>query len=111
MQDVKNDYDIATAGLGKAQHQINQLNGAKKVIEDSITKSSDDILETCQEIKGICKGFNFAEEMHILLGQLEAHKTLLTDPYAKNSSQKFIDSIKGIIQSLLKDNEPSDAGE
>jgi len=100
LQDIKAEYDKATQGLVDTQARINELNQAKQLIEDFIKKTTDDILHSCQGIKSICKGFNFAEEMHILLKQLEASRTLLTDPTVRQTAQTFIDSIKGIIGSL-----------
>jgi hypothetical protein len=103
LEDVKADFDKATSGLAKSTIDSTKLNDAKKLIEVSIKKCTQDILISCQGIQSICKGFNFAEEMHILLQQLEAGRMLLTDPHAKATAQTFIDSIKGIITGLNKD--------
>jgi hypothetical protein len=103
LQDIKADYDKATDGIHAAEIDLNKLGDTKKLIESSIAALTQDILLSCNAIKSICKGFNFAEEMVILVDQLEAHRTTLTDPHARQASQSFIDAINGIIQSLHED--------
>ena len=105
LQDVKADYDAATEGLSQATLQMSKLTDSKKLIEAYIAQLAQDILASCTGIKDICKGFNFAEEMHLLIQQLEAHRTLLTDPVARDTAESFINSVKGILQGLHADKE------
>jgi hypothetical protein len=100
LEDVKRNYEAATAGFTQSQTDLSNLQSTKKLLEDSISQISNEILVSCKDIKSICKGFDFAEEMHILLQQLEAHKLQLHDPVAKKTAQAFIDSIIGIITGL-----------
>lgn len=38
-----------------------------------------------------------------MVSQLELHRKELTDPFARDAAQRFIDSIKGIIRSMHTD--------
>lgn len=100
LNDVKADYDAATEGLESATLEMSKLSDSKQLIQEYISKLSQDILVSCEGIKDICKGFNFAEEMQILIEQLEAHRSLLTDPVARDTAKSFINSVKGILQGL-----------
>ena len=103
LEDVKKDYDTATAGLQQHTLKMSKLIDSKKVIQASISKISQNILFSCRGIKDICKGFIFADEMSILITQLEAHRSMLTDRGARETAQTFIDSIKAILKGLCND--------
>lgn len=100
LEDVKRDYDQANTDLSTNQLEIDKLKDSKILIEDSISDHSKCILDSCRGIKDICKGFNFAEELHILVQQLKASKQLLTEQVAKEAADRFIKSIEGIVDSL-----------
>jgi hypothetical protein len=103
LQEIKSQYDKATSDLQSNKLQVTKLQDSKKLLENSIFEHSNGILKSCEGIKKICKNFNFAEELQIMVDQLKVHYTELTDPIARAVAQKFIDSVNGIIQSMHQD--------
>ena len=100
LQDVKENYDKASDGVQQNQLEITKLNDSKQLLENAIAQHTDAILSSCEGIKTICKNFNFAEELQILVDQLEIHRRELTDITARKAASKFIESIKAIIQNM-----------
>lgn len=100
IQDIKDKYDAATAGLSEANNRKSELQKAKTAIEGSIKMYSESVEDSCKSIKDICKGFNFAEELFVTIQKLEAEKKLIVNVAAKKSAGEFIRAIQAIADSL-----------
>eukprot|EP01133_Synstelium_polycarpum_P021003 gene21003-25219_t len=105
MADMKAKYQQATNGVASTQTQINSVASAKKLADDAIKHMTSEVVQSCKDLKKICKGFNIIDELHITLQQMEMESKMLKSHEARAAADKMIDTIKLISDSLSKDSQ------
>lgn len=100
LQDMKDKFDQANQQLTSTGSQITDIASAKKLVEDTIDAEIQKLQASCREIMSLCSGFNLAAELELLLRQLETEKTLITNLTARDTAEKFIQTIRTIVDSL-----------
>ena len=108
IQDIKAKYDLAVSTYSQAASQQGGLASARQAVEAGIAALVDNVQQACRNIKRHCSNFNLAAELAVTIRQLEAERDLLDNLKAIETAEKFIATVKGIVDALSA--RGSDAG-
>ena len=110
LQDIKDKYDEAVQQYGTVDMQINILVNAKAAVNAAMQHRVDELRGVCDDMKKICSGFNFADELRVTLNQLKVEQKQLRSVEAQDSALQVIRVLEGIINHYSKDNRRSGPG-
>jgi hypothetical protein len=102
IDDIKNKYDLAVDKFGDAVAKQGGLAAARQAVDDGISKLVADVQAKCDKIKSVASNFNLAAELNISIKQLEDEKATLTNLDSIDTAQRFIDTIRNIVNALSK---------
>lgn len=103
LADIKAKYDLAATNQNEYQDKITSVADAKKLLENALQQKSDEIKQLCIKLHGICSGFNLAQELSILIKQLEMEASMLKNIDAKQQADAFIRSLKELCDKIAED--------
>ena len=77
LSDIKAKYDQAVSGKASAASMLTTLASSRANVEQSLRALGQRLLKECEEIRGICSGFNIVDELYVQLDvmRLEASRT------------------------------------
>jgi hypothetical protein len=100
IQDIKAKYDHAVQAYGQAASQQGGLAAARQAVEAGISTLVQNVQDACHNIKRHCSNFNLAAELAVTIRQLEAERDLLDNLKAIETAERFIDTIKSMVDAL-----------
>jgi len=100
IQSKKAAYDEATNQIATRQPLVDQLQQTMQALNKECDDCKNGILESIKELKKICTGFNFAEEMKTTIQKLRQEATVAVDSLAKSEFTKTADAIQELVQKL-----------
>ncbi|KAN0045553.1 hypothetical protein ACTA71_005931 [Dictyostelium dimigraforme] len=102
LHDIKANYDSAVQGTKDTQTKINTVENSKKTIEAAIKQKGLSIVDECNQIKSICTGFNFVDELNCLIQQMKMESAGIINLEVRNQSDEFIKSLVTLVNTLSK---------
>jgi Pyruvate/2-oxoacid:ferredoxin oxidoreductase delta subunit len=104
LKDVKVNYDAAIKGTSAAKQQLTTNEAAKKAVEHAIDNEIKKLETTAKDIMKYCSGFNLANELRVTMTDLEYQKSMMKNLSAMSSADKFIKTIKRIVDGMEEQN-------
>ena len=95
--DIKAQYEAATKALGLSSKKITEVADLKRLVDLAIQDNLRNLSNQCAGIKKLCKGFNLAAELELVLGQLEAEKKKIQNLKARESAEAVIVAVRAMI--------------
>lgn len=102
IEEMKKQYLEALASTQEEAKKLSEHELTRKSVEHQIDTLCDKLSRTCHELKKICSGFNFVNELNIMIYQLKRDASLLHSVEARRTADKFISTLEHICDSLSR---------
>ena len=89
LEDMKEQYDEAVWQGAHASLEINDLTATRRAVDATIQAIVADLKNTCEKLKKLCSGFNFAGEVRLMRQQVEQHLKHKVRTMAGQNSGEF----------------------
>ena len=97
IEEMKVKYDMAQQDAITAHGQIQMNEDMKKRMQADIEAKKKDLNNATANLKGLCKNFNFHEELKGIVGNLEKEAQITRDFAQKKEYQNMAYAIKSTI--------------
>ena len=105
LTDLQQKYQDKNNQLQIDQDKSNKMLHIQHNIDDAIDQMEKNTINNCKVLKKICSGFNFVNELHIMIEQLEQYGETLTTVGARQTSNRIIVSLKDLCDRLSSNKE------
>jgi RecA/RadA recombinase len=103
IEDMKNKYLNAVANKKVEDKKLFGHALTKQSVEFQIDEICKAVNLTCRRLKQLCSGFNFVDELAIMIYQLKRDASMLRSSVARATADKFIKIIEEISDSLNRE--------
>ncbi|KYQ93280.1 hypothetical protein DLAC_05939 [Tieghemostelium lacteum] len=110
LEDLKNKYLSSEKDSDEAKKNISSVQDAKLIIDSALKRMTEDIKNSCVELKKLCSGFNLVDELSITLEQLEMEAWKHTSLDARKTANDIIRSITEMVNQLSQGQTTSKPG-
>lgn len=105
LTDLQQKYQDKNNQLQIDQDKSNKMLHIQKNIDNAIDQMEKNTINNCKVLKKICSGFNFVNELHIMIEQLEQYGETLTTVGARQTSNRIIISLRDLCDRLSSNKE------
>lgn len=102
LTEYKNRYTEAKANAEDAQAEMDSAQDALQHMHNTIDNFSKEVEKTLEELKKICKGYNFVAELEATINILKKEAKRYTSLEAKNSANSFISALEITVDRLTE---------
>lgn len=100
LTEYQNRYNQAQANAQDAQAELNSAQDALQHMHGTIDKFSQEVQTNLEELKKICRGYNFVAELEATIKVLKQEAKRYTSLEAKNSANSFISALEITVDRL-----------
>lgn len=100
--EYKERYDDATANAQNARADFLSAEEALKQMQDTIDQFAKEVEKYLEELKKICKGYNFVRELQTTINILKKESNGYTSIAAKDSADQFIKALEIMAERLTE---------
>jgi hypothetical protein len=102
LQDIKAKFDSANNKVSDAKSQLKVISSSRDDVNKKIEVEISRLDNSCKEIMTHCTGFNLAAELNNTMQQLTVERSMMSNLAAMATADKFINTIKQIIDGLTE---------
>jgi hypothetical protein len=104
LEEMKLKYEEAIKETDEAKQQLSANESTKKSLQHAVDQQITKLNNTAVEIMKYCSGFNFVNELHVTVAELELKRNMITNSGAMALADQFIRTIKSIIEEMERQN-------
>ncbi|KAL9656979.1 hypothetical protein ABK040_007067 [Willaertia magna] len=100
LHEIKAQYDRCQQEVNTTTNQINNLGNDLTMVRQALDNKQNRIEELCRELKTICSGFNFVNELNAVIETLKLNAKTLTSVKVREDAEKRINCIEELVDRL-----------
>lgn len=102
LKEYKKQHDDASNAIKSVEGEINSAEDALAQINATIDQFTEDVRDTLEELKSICKGYNFVAELNATINLLKQEISTYTSFEARNKAEEFVTALKIMAEMLTE---------